>query len=123
MAENPWPNFAKGHRRTIKTILMELGSGIGDRTEGTIKFFVETTPDGQGNFKHRCQLYVVPIAYFYPLFTVTHTVNIFPVTTIADALSQPVVSNTEEEFVAVLKQIITSDSTRNVVEQLLDAAN
>ena len=122
MAENPWPDFVRGHRRTIKTILMEVGSGIKEKTEGTIQFYIQTIPDGQGNFKHHCQLHVLPIAYFYPLFTVTHTVSMFPVTTTADALGQPVVSNNETDFVDVLRQIITSESTRNVVDQLLDAA-
>ena len=122
MAENLWPDFPKGHRRTIKTILMELGSGIQEKTEGTIRFFVDTSLEEPGNFKHRCQLHVVPIAYFYPLFTVTHTASMFPVTTVSDALGQPIVSKSEEEFTAVLKRVITSESTRNVVEQLLDAA-
>ncbi len=122
MAENLWPDFPKGQRRTIKTILMEVGSGIADKTEGTIRFYVDTSLEGQGIIKHRCQLQVVPITYFYPLFTVTHTVNMFPVITVAEALDRPVSSSTEDEFVEVLRQIITSESTRNVVDQLLDAA-
>ena len=122
MVENPWPEFAKGNRRTIKTILMEQGSGVEERTEGAIKFNVYTSFDGSGSFRHLCDLRVISIDYDYPLFTVTHRASMFPVTTIADALGQPIVSHTEEQLVAVLKQIITSESTRNVVEQLLDAA-
>ena len=122
MVENPWPEFPKEKRRTIKTILMEQGSGIEERTEGTIKFLIQTFLDGPEKVTHRCELYVVPINYMYSLITVTHSFKEFPVTTIADALGQPVVSQTEEELVAVLKRIITSESTRNVVEQLLDAA-
>ena len=121
MVENPWPEFTKAKRRTIKTILMEQGSGVEERTEGAIKFNVYTSFDGPGSFRHLCDLRVISIDYDYPLFTVTHPASMFPVTTIADALGQPVVSHNEEELVAVLKQIIMSDQTRIVVEQLLDA--
>ena len=121
MVENLWPDFARGQRRTIKTILMELGSGIDEKTEGAIEFLVETDLNSPEDFTHSCQLHVVSIDYYYPFRTVTHSLSMFPVTTTADGLGQPVVSATEAEFVAVLKQIITADATRNVVEQLLDA--
>lgn len=123
MPENLWPDFARGHRRTIKTILMELGSGIEERTGGTIKFDVTTSIEGVDHYKHRCRLYVEPIDYLYPLFIVAHTASPFPLTTTATVLGQPRVSHNESEFVGVFKEIITSESTRDIVEQLLDAVS
>ncbi len=123
MVENPWPDFAKGNRRTIKTILTEMGSGISEKTGDAIKFQVQTIPDGKGVFKHNCSLYIPSMYYQYPFMTVTHPISMFPVTTQSDVFGQPVVSKTETEFTDILKQIFSSDSTKTVVEQLLDAAN
>ena len=123
MVDNPWPVFAPSTRRGIKTILTELGSGIAERTDGTIRFSIDTTPEGDGSFKHRCYLQVVPLRYNYPFLVANHNMNMFPVTVEADTFEQAVTCQTEDGLVSLLKTIIASEQTRKVVEQLLDAAS
>ena len=122
MTPNLWPDFPRDRRRTVRTILIEYGSGIAERTADKIQFRVETDADHAG-FKHHCRLDVPSIAYHFPFMTVTNSATtMFPVTTHADAFPRPVVSHTEEELVATLQQVFTAPVTVAMVNQLLDAA-
>ena len=65
---NQWPEFDELPKtKTIRSILLEEGSGISERTNHGIQFLVESEASGKGGFVHRCLLNVPKVGYRYPL--------------------------------------------------------
>jgi hypothetical protein len=55
--QNPWPDFDFSRTpRTIRSILLEEGQGISEKTNGKITFEVETRAEARGGFVHDCFL-------------------------------------------------------------------
>ena len=122
MPENLWPDFSGEPRlRTVRRVLIEAGEGLAERTEGKIHFEVESKPGGQGRFLHDCYLFVPSILYRYPLFKVVEEGDPYPVTVIGDATFQKgVAAGKERALVENLKLLFHADTTKKMVQQLLD---
>jgi len=100
---------------------LEEGQGIREKTDGKITCEVETRAEGRGGFVHDCFLVARTINFRYPLMKVTHNINGFPVTIVADTFPMGSSSGNEAELVNVLGLIFKSDQTINVIIQLMGA--
>jgi len=118
---NQWPDFSTLPKpRTVRSVLIEEGHGIAERTNGEVKFNVESEPSGNGGFLHRCSLFVPKVGYRYPLLRVVQDGLDYPVTVVADTFPHGSVASKEEELRKVLGQVFRSEAVKNVVLHLLD---
>ncbi len=119
---NQWPDFGTMVKpKTIRSTLLEEGSGISERTKGEIRFDVETSPFGQGGFEHRCSLVVPKIAYRYPLLRVVQEgIDDYPVNVVADLWPQGANAGDEQALREKLGMVFRSDLTKKIVLQLLE---
>jgi hypothetical protein len=124
MPRNLWPDFPlKQNNRALKRILFSEGRGIEDKTEGAIRFELETRAnDAKEGFVHHGYLAVPNVGYRYPFLRVHHGREPYPATIVADAFSRDVVVHNEKEFLATLERLFQDDTTKKTVQQLLDVA-
>jgi hypothetical protein len=122
MSDNPWPDFDVTRLpRTLRRVLLEKGSGIEEKTRGTIKFFVLTKMAEGGGFIHECYLSVPQLEYRYPFFQVIQACDPYPATIVADPFPQDRTVKNESELVEALHELFWSEATKNTVTQLLEA--
>jgi hypothetical protein len=118
---NQWPEFDKLPKpKTVRSVLIEEGNGITERTDGEIKFLVESEPSGNGAFLHRCFLVVAKVGYRHPLMRVVQDGLSYPVTVVADIFPQGSRASNDKELRKVLGQVFRSDVVKNLVPQLLE---
>ena len=118
---NQWPEFDKLPKpKTVRSILIEEGNGIAERTNGEIKFLVESEPAENGGFLHRCFLVVTKVSYRYPLMRVVQDGLNYPVTVVADIFPHGSPAGNEKELRKALGLVFRSDVVKNVVPQLLE---
>ncbi len=118
---NQWPEFDKLPRRqTVRSVLIDEGNGIVERTHGEIKFLVESEPSGKGGFLHRCFLVVIKVGYRYPLMRIVQDGLSYPVTVVADIFPQGTSAGDEAELRKALGQVFRSDEIKDLVPQLLE---
>jgi hypothetical protein len=118
---NQWPDFATMAKpKTIRSVIIEEGAGISEKTNGAIRFEVDSSPHGKGGFVHYCSLVAIKVAYRYPLLRVVQDGLDYPVTVIADTFPQGAAAGNEEELRKDLGLVFRSDVTKRVVLQLLD---
>jgi hypothetical protein len=116
---NQWPEFDKLPKpQTVRSVLLEEGNGIAERTNGEIRFVVEPELSGK-SVAHHCSLFVSKVGYRYPLMRVIQDGFGYPVRVIADNIQQVAAGN-EAELRKVLGQVFQSDAIKNVVPQLLE---
>src|SRR5438477_218199 len=117
---NQWPDFATMARpKTIRSVILDEGSGISERTQGAITFDVESSPVGGGGFVHHCLLVVPKVAYRYPLLRVVQSRLDYPVQVVADDLPAGTTAANEDELRKNLGLVFRSEVTKKVVLQLL----
>lgn len=115
---NQWPEFDKLPRtKTVRGVLVEEGSGVAERTDGEIRFAVESEPNGKG-FVHHCYLDVPKVAYRYPLLRVRQSDLDYPVEVFADVWPQGAAAGNEAELRNVLGLVFRSDKVAKLVPQL-----
>src|ERR1041384_7255113 len=96
---NQWPEFDKLPRpNTVKSVLIEEGNGIEERTNGEIRFIVESEPYDNGGFQHRCFLLVTKVSYRYPLMVVFQERLGYPVRVVADIFPKGCAAGNETEL-------------------------
>jgi hypothetical protein len=121
---NQWPDFLQlmpSKSKTVRRVLIEEGSGLGEKTKGDITFVVDTTPSGLGGFLHQCFLYVPKIGYRYPLMRVEQKNGVdYPVEVVASPPPHVRTANDEKELRKALGTLFQSEMTKSVVLQLLD---
>ena len=119
---NQWPDFAKLPKlKTARSVLIDEGNGLAERTNGEVRFHVESEPSGnKGGFLHRCFLVVPKVNYRYPLMRVVQDGLNYPVTVVADIFPEGGAANNEAQLRQVLGRVFQSDVVKNVVLQLLD---
>ncbi len=121
MSTNPWPDFETTDRKTVRNILLDLGSGVSQKTGDRIRFQIDTSIDPAGQFRHLCYLNLVPIQYAYPFMTVIHPKAMYPVTIISDDYPQPLILLNEADLIVGLTSTFSSATTKLTVQQLLEA--
>jgi hypothetical protein len=118
---NQWPEFDKlPKRKTVRRVLLEEGSGVSERTNGEIRFVVESEPSGKGGFLHHCSLCVPKVNYRHPLLRVVQEGLDYPVTVIADIWPKGAAAGNEAELRKDLGLVFRSDVVAKLVPQLLE---
>lgn len=118
---NQWPEFDKLPKtRTVRSVLLEEGNGVSERTNGEIRFVVETQPAGKSGLLHSCLLFVPKVNYRYPLLRVVQDALDYPVTVVADNWPQGATARDEAEFRKQLGLVFHSEGVTKVVPQLLE---
>lgn len=118
---NQWPEFDKLPKtQTVRSVLLEEGTGVSERTNGEIRFLVESEASGKGSFVHRCFLFVPKVGYRYPLLRVIQDNLDYPVTVVADIWPQGATAGNEAELRKDLGLVFRSDVVTRVVPQLLE---
>jgi hypothetical protein len=118
---NQWPEFDKLPKTpTVRSILLAEGNGVSERTNGEVRFVVESEPSGQGGLLHRCLLIVPKVGYRYPLLRVVQDQLDYPVTVVADVWPQGTTAGNEAELRKALGKVFRSDAVKKVVPQLLE---
>lgn len=106
--------------KTVRSIIIEEGAGIAEKTKGEIRFIVDSQPGDGGGFVHHCFLEVIKAGYRYPLMRVVQRSFSYPVKIIADNWPQGADAGNEGALRQNLGLVFRSDATKNVVLQLLD---
>lgn len=115
---NQWPEFDKlPQSRTVRSVLLEEGSGVSERTGGDIRFAVESEPSGQG-FVHHCYLDVPKVGYRYPLLRVRQEGLDYPVVVFTDGWPQGAAAGNEAGLRENLGLVFRSDTVKKLVPQL-----
>ncbi len=118
---NFWPpDFGKGDVNPPVAILREQADYLAQVTKGDLLAFVQTGRD-ESHFVHSFILRAPLLDnYRYHLFTVTHPLELYPVDVVFHATSQSWQGLPNQATLEnVLKEIMQSDATRNIVQALL----
>lgn len=123
MATNPrdfWPSDINvlPDLQTPVSILREQASLLGEKTNNLVEAEVRSQGDKSSQFVHTFFL-VAPALdnYRYPLFTVTHKVDLYPAT--ISFASQGLQAENEVKFVEYLKKIFADEKTKKVIQALI----
>ena len=117
-----WPDFDLTERpRSIRRAILDAGSGLEDKTEGKIRFQVESVPSEQGGFTHNCYLFAPEIDYRYPfLKVIEHASSGYPVNIVADVWKQGALAGDEKALIDSLGLVFRSDSVKKAILNLVD---
>jgi hypothetical protein len=119
MVESFWVIPDVANVKTPLSILREQASALTEQTKGTLVGVVETKSDG-GRMEDRLEISVPSLNdYRYRILTYEHTIELYPGTVLANLNHS--VSN-KNEFIELVRQILSSDRTRNVLTSLLSQA-
>ncbi len=121
-----WPqDLAPTAERTPLTILKEQAAQLGVATKNLLVGQVTTQSHLDGNepyFNHWFNI-VAPALdrYAYQLLTVSHRMDLYPLTINFHATKPPTLTKvtSEAEFVAYLQQVFASAETRRIIGALL----
>jgi hypothetical protein len=117
---NQWPKFEELSKvKSVRSVLLEEGSGISERTGDRIRFAVESEAQN-GGLTHHCYLIVPAVGYRYPLLRVVQEKLDYPVTVVADLYPDGFRAVDETELRKVLGLVFRSEPVKKVVPQLLD---
>jgi len=113
-----WPtDIAKVGIVAPATILNEQASLLGKKTRGLVTAVVRTSSDERW-ISHTLVLQVPALAnYTYALLLVRQPVLIYPLR--MQAFNKFYEIPTQEEFIAVLRAILSSDDTKRIIHALL----
>jgi hypothetical protein len=118
---NQWPKFDELPRvKSVRSVLLEEGSGVSERTGDKIRFAVESEAQSEGGLTHHCYLVVPAVGYRYPLLRVLQEQLDYPVTVVADPYPDGSRAVDEKELRKTLGIVFRSEPVKKVVPQLLD---
>jgi hypothetical protein len=117
-----WPDFKSEPRpHTVRSVLLEAGVELAEKTEDKIRFVVDSQPEAKGRFAHNCYLFAPALSYRYPLCKVKEDGNPYPVTLVGDATFQKgTPAGNEAALLENLRLLFHSEATKRAVLQLLD---
>ena len=115
-----WPDdIGAGSLRTPVSILKEQAALLASKTDYEVAAEVVTKHDEKTNFLHSFYL-VVPALdnYKYRLLSILHGVGLYPLVITAEVLQDQIRVENEESFVDKIRQIFSSEKTKNIVRSL-----
>jgi hypothetical protein len=105
---------------TPSAILREQASLLGRKTKNLIEAEVVTGPHTDGSIMHQFYLVVPAMDYSYRLFSVNHGVELYPLDIYFGSGPGPFArAASEEEFIGQLKNLLSSEKTKKVIQSLL----
>jgi hypothetical protein len=121
--EDFWPSdLGVVNDITPVMVLKEQAARLGERTKNLVEAKVFTTPKNQG-FHHALYLLVPTMgSYRYELLSVYDLPSIYPIKIFDMTSDQQSEAMTLEEFKKVLREILSSDRVRRVINNLLTYA-
>jgi hypothetical protein len=118
---NQWPKFDEPTRvKSVRSVLLEEGNGVSERTGDKIRFTVESEGQSGGGLTHYCYLIVPAVGYRYPLLRVMQEKLDYPVTVVADPYPDGSRAADEKELRKTLGLVFRSEPVKKIVPQLLD---
>ena len=118
---NQWPKFDEPTReKSVRSVLLEEGSGISERTDDKIRFAVESEVEGGSACIHHCYQIIPAVGYRYPLLRVVQEKLDYPVTVVADPCPDGSLAVDEKDLRKTLGLVFRSEPVKKVVPQLLD---
>lgn len=114
-----WPaNIGETNLVTPVTLLKQEAAYLGPKTKQLVTAEVVTNTLGDGRFHHVFSLVVPGLNnYKYGLFQVTHSITLYPV--LVSWFNQNSSLINQEQLINKLKELIGSETTKNIVEALL----
>jgi hypothetical protein len=107
---------------TPVTILKEQAARLGERTKNLVEAKVFTTAKSQG-FHHALYLLVPTLgSYRYELLSVYHSPSNFPIKVFDSTVDGQIEVLTLDEFKAILREILSSDRVRRIINNLISYA-
>lgn len=122
-----WGDIPEKPIKTPVSILREQGSILEKKTSGILTVSIPTSQSGGGNdarFTHHFVINAPSLNYTYQLFSIYHTIALFPVTFVVEnemfsSSNGSKTVNNEKEFLEILGQILQSPKTQNILHALL----
>lgn len=120
MNENLWPDFNVGEAPpSPKAVIEGAGSGLKDKTNGTVWFYTLGTGVRDNVITARFSLYSQSLGYHYPFLVAKFTLDaLYPVTLVPDKMPE-VKANNQEELIAALIKIFNAPTTKETIEKLM----
>lgn len=115
-----WPQdiVAAVDFRTPLSILKEQASLLGQKTQNLVEGVVTSVTNSNDTFQHMFYLAAPALSnYRYRLFTVTHEIDLYPLTIVSETGQRG--ARSEEEFVEQLRAIFSHDQTKKVIGALI----
>ncbi len=121
-----WPDIEQTQLVPPIAILREQAAALGKKTNNLLQGRVETTPVGEGRFRH--SFYVVAPSldeYAYKLFWIEHGVEQYPVaapqqlTLLGPPQVREATIESEKELLQYVREVLNSDKTKRIVGSLL----
>ena len=103
---------------TPLSILKEQATFLGEKTKNLIEGEVRSGGDSN-NFVHQFFLLAPALKnYRYRLLTVSHRIELYPVTVSFDPTGQSFGAETQEDFTALLATLFAHEKTKKVIQAL-----
>lgn len=111
-----WPAyFGETDVNPPVVILREQGAFLGQQLKNRIKGSVKSTDSGE-KLRHDFYIVVPPLGnYHYRLFAVQHDIGFYPLVISQYKDMNEIKCQTEEEFVAALRDVLNSEWTHRVI--------
>lgn len=118
---NQWPELSELPKtKTVRSVLIEEGSGVAERTNNIVQFVVETERGRRSGFTYKCYLHVPNAAYRYPFLSVEQEGLDYPVVIYADNWPQGGAAGNERAFRENLGLVFRSDAVKRLLVQLVE---
>jgi len=123
MSKNLWPDFDIGQApRSPKIVIEEAGGGLEKKTKGLVRFYPMNTSIKDNEVEVVFSLYTPTLPYHFPFLRAKFAVEpLYPVTVVADKMTD-VVASDENELTASLAKIFNSPSTVDTIQRLMSLA-
>ncbi len=119
-----WPDdFGHANVTPPLLILKEQGQLLSQKTRGLVEGFVTT--DGRSHDFHLTFYLRAPSLdnYTYNLLEIDHPLELYPLRISSDLLQDTLAEvDTEEQFVGVLRRILSSEQTKRIVNAIIAQA-
>ncbi len=116
-----WGDIVTEPIRTPSAIMKEQGALLEQKTKGILSVIVSTENIGRNTFQHKFIIKSPSLNYNFQLFYINQPIELFPLTFYSEVAFGINNKNadTEAEFIEILKEILQSAKTQNVVNSLL----
>jgi hypothetical protein len=121
MSENLWPKFdALPPTPSPKVIVEASGAGLKQNTQGLVTFeHMNTIVDGS-TVTIQYGLYARKLAYMYPFLRISFSISSnYPVTLVADKVTETFTIGNEGALVAALRVIFQAPATVSSIQNLM----